>query len=57
MTTIEKIIAGALSIGVLLAMDLLKIDDPYLKYTMYGLIGLLTGGHVVTNFPLTITKS
>ena len=36
----------------LLALDLLKIDDPELKYTALSLVGLITGGHLVVNSPI-----
>lgn len=37
----------------LLAMHLLKIDDPELRYACFGLVSLITGHGVVTNNPFT----
>jgi hypothetical protein len=41
------------SVGLLLlflaVMDLLKINDPELRYACFGLISLITGWHAVTN--------
>jgi hypothetical protein len=40
---IKKDLAVLVLIGFLFAMDLLKITDPELKYTLMGLVTLVTG--------------
>lgn len=50
----QKIISVALLMGFLLALDLLKVNDPELKYAALTLVGLITGGHVVMNTPITL---
>ena len=57
MNPTEKIIAGTLTVAGLLAMDLLKLNDPMLRYALLSVFGLITGGHLVTNLPLTLSKT
>jgi hypothetical protein len=52
MSSIEKIVAVALLMAFLLALDLLKVNDPELKYVALTLVGLITGGHLVVNSPI-----
>ena len=57
MNTTEKIIAGTLTVAALFAMDLLKLNDPVLRYSLLSVFGLITGGHLVTNLPFTLSKT
>jgi hypothetical protein len=47
----QKLLTGAACAGLILAMDVLKVNDPQLKYAMMSVLGLLVTGHVAVNLP------
>jgi len=51
MTVWQKIAVGAGSMGLMLAMDLLKIQDAELRYACLAVLSLVVTGHVAVNLP------
>jgi len=47
----QKIVVGVGCTAALITMDLLKLNDPELRYGLMGLFSLLVTGHVAVNLP------
>jgi hypothetical protein len=51
MTNWQKVIAAGGSMLLMLAMDLLKVNDPELRYACLAVVSLVVTGHVAINLP------
>lgn len=49
MNDLTKPVSVALLLLFLAVMDLLKINDPELRYACFSMITLITGWHAITN--------